>query len=137
MTLHLEDNPSATALRETHSTYIYTFNLRDISPQSSKIRSYSHLGGFSCEDSDPEFRRLMQMDCDHAEIAFRTRSEAPLIDEEAHTTFAKLQGKDHESRGKSKEAVAFFEVDDVEYAGRLAKGLRHAVELCGGKPEPF
>ena len=26
--------------------------------------------------------------------------------------------------------MAFFELDDVEYAGRFAKALRHAVELC-------
>jgi hypothetical protein len=34
-------------------------------------------------------------------------------------------------------AHGWFFVDDVEYAARFAKAFRHAVELCGGKPEPF
>jgi hypothetical protein len=134
MTLHIEENPAGHVVYGSSS---YSFNLRDINPQSIKISTYSHRGGFRCEDYDSEARQLMQMTCDHAEIVFWTRSEAPLIDEESHTTFAELQGSDHESKGKSKGANAFFEVDDVEYAGRFAKALRHAVELCGGKPEPF
>lgn len=134
MTLHIEENP---ANRAVYGSSSYSFNLRDMNPQSIKISTYSHGGGFRCEDYDSEERQLLQMNCDHAEIVFRTRSEAPLIDEQSHTIFAELQGSDHESKGKSKGAGAFFEVDDVEYADRFAKALRHAVELCGGKPEPF
>lgn len=137
MTLHVEDNPAASAHSEMYSSSSYTFNLRDINPQSVKISTYSHTGGDRCEDYDPELRQIYRMNCDHAEILFSTRSEAPLIDEETHTIYAKLQGSDHESQHKSKGAQGFFEVDDVEYAGHFAKAFGHAVELCGGKPEPF
>ena len=125
MTLLSEENP---ANRTVYGSSSYSFNLRDMNPRSIKISTYSHGGGFRCEDYDSEERQLLQMNCDHAEIVFRTRSEAPLIDEQSHTIFAELQGSDHESKGKSKGAEAYFEVDDVEYAGRFAKALRHAVE---------
>ncbi len=137
MTLHTQQNPAAYAYREVYGSFSSTFNLRDINPQSIKLSTYSHTAGFRCEDYDSELRQIYQMHCDFAEIVFSTRNEAPLIDEETHTIFAKLQGSDHESQHKSKGAQAVFEVDDVEYAGRFAKAFRHAVELCGGKPEPF
>jgi hypothetical protein len=137
MGLRIQDNPYATASRDVWHTSVRTFNLRDINPQSIKVSKYSHRGGLRCDDYNPEEQRRYSMNCDHAVVAFSTHSEAPLIDEESHTTFAKLQGSDHESKGNSKGAGAFFEVDDVEYAGRFAKAFRHAVELCGGKPEAF
>ena len=130
MTLRIEDDPAAEALRDVHSTRSYTFNLRDINPQSIKITPYTRRGGFRC-DTAPE------ADCDHAEITFFTRNEAPLIDEDGHTIFLKLQGSDHESKSKQKGEQGYFEVSEVEYANRFAKAFRHAVELCGGKPEPF
>jgi len=124
MTLHIQDNPSASAYSDVYRSSSYTFNLRDINPQSVKVSTYSHMGGFRCEEYDSELRQIYQMNCDHAEIAFSTQSEAPLIDEGSHTTYAKLQGSDHESKHKSKGSQAFFGVDDVEYAGRFAKALR-------------
>ncbi len=135
MTLRVQDNPYASAHSEMYGAYVYSFDLRDINPQSIKLSTYSHLGGFPCDNYTPE--ELQSMNCDQADIGFSTRSEAPLIAEESHTTFPKLQGLSHESNSKSKAARAFFGVDDVEYAGRFAKALRHAVELCGGRPEPF
>jgi hypothetical protein len=68
---------------------------------------------------------------------FATRSEAPLIDEDSNTVNLKPQGSDRETNHKSKGVRAFFEVDEVEYAKRFAKAFRRAVELCGGKPDPF
>jgi hypothetical protein len=137
MTLNVQDNPSASANREVHHTFVSTFNLRDINPQSIKLSTRSHTGGFLCEGYKPEEQQLYKMDCDHAEITFSTHSEAPLIDEQPHTVFAELKGGDHESRGRSKGAQGFFDVDDVEYAGRFARAFRRIVEFCGGKPEAF
>jgi hypothetical protein len=137
MTLHVEDNPYASAHSEVYGTHEYTFNLCDINPRSVKLTTYSHLGGFPCEGYKPEELERTNMNCDHAEITFSTRTEAPLIDVETHATFPKLQGKDHTSSGKSKDTGAFFEVDDVEYATRLTNAFRRAVELCGGKASAF
>ena len=128
MTLRIQDDPAAD--REVQSTRSYTFSLSDINPQSIKITSYTHTGGIRC-DWDPE------ANCDHAEIVFFTHNEAPLIDEDWDTIFVKLQGSDHESRKKQKGNEAYFEVAEVAYANRFAKAFRHAVELCGGKPDPF
>jgi hypothetical protein len=137
MTLHVQDNPAASAHREMYGAFVSAFNLGDVNPQSIKISTYSHSGGFRCEEAKPEDQQPYKMNCDHAEITFATRSEAPLIDEESHTTYPNLQGTDHETKGKSRASRGFFEVDDVEYAGRFAKAFRHAVELRGGKPEAF
>ena len=130
MTLRIEDDPNAAALSAVQSIRSYTFNLRDINPQSIKTTAFTHIGGFRCDEAPDR-------DCDHAEIVFFTRNEAALIDEDWHTIFPKLAGSDHETRHKQKGKEAYFEVSEVEYANRLAKAFRHAVELCGGKPEPF
>jgi hypothetical protein len=134
MTLHFEDNRAAEASKTIYSSHSYSFNLRDINPQSIKMSTYSHLGGFECErfGLDP-----VRDDCDHAEIAFTTRLEAPLIDEDWDIIHSELQGSDHENKSTSKGKNGHFEVDDVEYAKRLMRAFRHAVELCGGNPEPF
>ena len=129
MTLRTDD-PAADALSEMQTRTTRSFNLRDINPQSIKMSTFTHLGGFRC-DMFPE------AECDHAEIVFFTHNEAPLIDEDRDTVYLKLQGSDHELRDRIKAKEAYFEVDGVEYARRLAKAFRHAVELCGGKPEPF
>jgi hypothetical protein len=133
MTLHFEDNRADATHRDIHSSSSSSFNLHDINPQSIKLSTYSHTGGFRCEGHPLR----EQMDCDHAEIVFSTHSEAPLIDDETDTIYEKLQGSDHENKHSSKSNHGHFQVDDVEYAGRLAEAFRHAVELCGGKPEPF
>src|SRR6202011_1381383 len=109
ITLHIEENPYASAHREMNGTFVSTFNLRDINSQSIKVSTFSHRGGLRCDDYKPEEQQLYEMNCDHAEITFSTRSEAPLINEESHITFEKLQGSDHESKSKSKGARAYFE----------------------------
>jgi hypothetical protein len=88
MGLHIQGDPYAVASREAWHASVRTFNLRDINPQSIKVSTYSHRGGLRCDDYDPEERQRYSMNCDHAVIAFSTHSEAPLIDEESHTTFA-------------------------------------------------
>jgi len=52
-------------------------------------------------------------------------------------TFTKLTGKDHELKTVSKTNKCWLIVDDVSYAERLAKALKHAVDLCGGKASKF
>jgi hypothetical protein len=88
------------------------------------MNTLSHIGGSVCETFDPDYRA--NLNCDHAEIVATTRLEAPLVDESWSET-------NHTSKGKE----VFFLVDDVEYGKRFMKAFRHAVEFCGGKPEPF
>jgi hypothetical protein len=133
--LRIEDSPQDTAHQSVQGSYLYSFNLRDINPQSIKLNTYSHMGDFRCEDYKPD--ELGNMRCDHARIAFSTHTEAPLINVETHAVYPGLQGKDHTSYSKKKDTSAFFNVDDVQYAPRFAKAFRHAVELCGGKASPF
>jgi hypothetical protein len=121
---------------ETPSVSTYKFNLRDIDPDSIEVKSYdSHADGFSC--ADPEQVKVWQLNCDSAEIVFLTRNSAPAINEDSVTTFTNLTGSDHESRGVSKTNHGWLLVDEVPYAQRLAKALKHAVELCGGKKSIF
>ena len=77
------------------------------------------------------------LDCDSAELVFLTRNGATVINEETVETFTKLTGKDHELRDVSKTNKTLLLADDVRYAQRLVKALRHAVELCGGKRSKF
>jgi hypothetical protein len=41
------------------------------------------------------------------------------------------------SKVKSSQSNEFIYMDSEESVNRLAKGLSHAIELCGGKPAPF
>lgn len=132
MSLHVEDDPSAPLYKQMYSSTTYTFNLRDIDPNSIKTWQLdSQHGGLSC-NLDPN-----GMTCDLENMEFQTRNKAPLIDEASHTVFPKLQGRDHEADRKTKTFVAVFFFNDVEYASRFVKAFRHAVTLCGGKPSPF
>ena len=137
MKLRFEDDPASTVLQELVSSWSSSFNLNDINPESIKLNTYSREGGFRCEDYDAELRDAYKMDCDHAEISFKTRAEAPLIEEDWHRIFPKLSGAEHDLYSKNKATGADFEVDDVEYAQRFMKAFRHAVELCGGKGNGF
>jgi len=135
ITLRVEDDRASLAHNDVYGTTNYAFELKDIDPQSVKITTLSHEGGFECDNYQGVLREYVN--CDHAEIAFSTRLAAPLIDEDRHTVFAKLTGADHESNFKSKGTSGFFGVDDIEYAGRLANAFAHAVQLAGGRSLPF
>jgi hypothetical protein len=115
---------------------IDVFDLRDVNPQSIKTNLTSSDLEPSCvvvkTDSDPTTKV-----CERAYIAFDTHSKAAIIDEQNHTIYTNLKGSDHDSRSSRKETSGYFWVDDIEYADRFAKAFRHAVELCGGRPEPF
>jgi hypothetical protein len=121
---------------ELPSVTTYKFNLRDIDPNSITIKTYDmHKDVFSC--ADPEQVKLFDLDCDNAEIEFLTRNGATAINEDRVATFTKLTGSDHESRSASKTNKGWWLVDDVPYSQRLAKALKHAVELCGGQSSRF
>lgn len=121
---------------ETPSVMTYKFNLRDIDPDSIKIKTYDlHKDVFSC--ADPEQVKLFDLNCDNAEIEFLTRNGATSISEGMVRTFTNLTGSDHESRNVSKTNKGWWVVDDVPYSQRLSKALKHAVELCGGQASRF
>ena len=121
---------------EVPSVTTYKLNLRDIDPDSIEIKTLDpHKDVFSC--ADPEQVKLYDLNCDAAEIQFLTRNGSAAINEDSVTTFPKLTGSEHELRGVSKTNEGFLIVDDVPYAQRLAKALKHAVELCGGKRSKF
>jgi hypothetical protein len=133
--IHNETMPVG-IMKDTFGSTTYTFNLRDIDPDSIKIRVYDFhkdIGG--CDD--PNEVNLFQLNCSNAEVEFSTRDGATSVEEDSHTTFAKLEGAEHESESASKTTWAWFDVDDAGYARRFAKALRHAVELCGGKTSKF
>jgi len=122
--------------RETPSIHKYKVNLCDIDPDSIKIKAYDlHKDVFSC--ADPDQVKLYELNCDNAEIELLTRNGATTISEDGVKTFTNLTGKDHELRTTSQTNKCWLIVDDVSYAQRLAKALKHAVELCGGKPSKF
>jgi hypothetical protein len=132
ITLNKQEDPDSPLYSDVYSSRVYIFNLRDIDPSSVKILPLdSQHSGLYCA-IDPA-----HMVCDSAKIEFQTRNQTPLIDEESHTIFSKLQGSDHESKNKTKTFVAVFYVDERAYADRFAKALRHAIELCGGNPSAF
>jgi hypothetical protein len=122
---------------ETPSTSRYTINLCDIDPGSIKIKTYDLHGKDVFDCSDPEQVKLYELNCLNAEIEFQTRNGATAISEERVKTFTKLTGASHEFRTSSKTNKCWLIVDDVNYAQRLAKALKHAVELCGGKVSKF
>jgi hypothetical protein len=117
------------------SVTTYTFNLCDIDPNSITIKTYDLHHAWDC--SDPEAVKANELTCDSAEVFFATINDTGTINEEKVTTFTKLTGADHESRTTYKASKCWFIVNDVSYAQRFAKALKHAVELCGGKASKF
>ena len=122
---------------DTPSTYKYTINLCDIDPESIKIKTYDLHSKDVFDCADPEQVKLYELNCQNAEITFLTRNGATAISDEGVKTFTTLPGKDHELKTASKTNNGWLIVDDVPYAQRLAKALKHAVALCGGKPSKF
>lgn len=121
---------------ETPSVQTDQFSLGDIDPNSIRVKTYDlRKDVFSC--ADPEEVKLYQLNCDSAEIEFRTRNGLATISENTTTTYTRLTGKDHELRKISKANKAWLIVNDVPYAVRLAKAFKHAVKLCGGQPSKF
>lgn len=127
----IKENPSAELGKDMLSDDTISFNLGDLNPASIKVSPRTHYGGIACADYLPDEI------CDWAEITVKTHNEAPLVQVNTHLIFPKLTGKDHDVFSPTKDSGTYFEVEDVEYAQQFAKALRHAIELCGGKPESF
>jgi hypothetical protein len=81
--------------------------------------------------------RRLELNCDNAEIELLARNGSTAFSEERVDTFTKLTGADHELKTASKTNKCWLIVNNVNYAQRLAKALKHAVELCGGKASKF
>lgn len=64
-------------------------------------------------------------------------AERAKIHDDGVTIYAELTGKDHEAQRHEHKSKGWFSVDDLAYAERLEKAIRHAVELCGGKTSKF
>jgi hypothetical protein len=105
----------------------YTLTLCDIDPVSIKVTTFDRreisLTDTSC--ADPKLVTLLHLNCDSADIGFLTTDGAHVIKEDRMGDPPKPTNK------------AGLLVDDVAYAQRLAKALKRAVELCGGKPSNF
>jgi hypothetical protein len=56
------------------------------------VRVGSHLGDFPCEVDANGQKSITAVNCDHAEIDFKTTNEAGLISEDWHSVFVKLAG---------------------------------------------
>jgi hypothetical protein len=99
----------------------HVINLKDADINSIKlIKIHIYDGGADqCDD-------IIGDVCNSARLYFETINQAPLVtvifNDELYTK------KGHEVE---------FIIDDVAYAARLAKALRRAIELCGGKASPF
>jgi hypothetical protein len=129
-------NPAVGAFRNISTETTYKFSLCDIDPNSIKITTYDlHKAGSNCADLNEV--QLYNLSCDNAELEFLTRNGVAAVAEESVSTFLNLTGRDHENRTTSKANKAWLIVDDVPYARRLEKALKHAVELCGGKASKF
>lgn len=130
--LHIEDDPSGQVNTEMVGTTILRFNLRDIDPESVAVKTFSHYGGFDCGEYTADEISSMNMRCDFAELNASTRNAEPLVQEEHHTIFPKLTGKDHESSDRRMGTKVFFGIDDPEYATKFAGVFRDTVKRCGG-----
>lgn len=132
ITLRTNDDPTTPLYRELYSSYVYSFNLKDIDPNSIRLSFFDpQLGGLSCD------WELPGMVCSIAEMELETRNQLPLMEEDFHLVYPKLSGNEHDVRRTDKTFVAAFFIDDAKYAERFAKAFRHAIELCGGKASPF
>jgi len=125
---------------DDHPVATYTLSLCDIDPVSIHLTIFdarnSVAAGPTC--ADPESVTIYHLNCDSAGIDFLTTDGAPVI------TMEEIGINDEEfgwvmlpEKRTSKTNRVGLVVDDVAYAQRLAKALKRAVELCGGKPSNF
>jgi hypothetical protein len=77
--IEVKDNPSSVVHSDLISTYHYSVNLRDIDPESVKVKTFTHFGGFGCEGLTPEYIASMNATCDYAEMEAKTRNARPVV----------------------------------------------------------
>jgi hypothetical protein len=130
--LHIDDDPAGSVNNEVLHSMILKFNLRDIDPDSVKVKTFSHYGGMRCEDYTPEQIESIHLNCDYAEMTAFTRNAKPLVQEESRTTFLTLIGEQHETSSSDKGTEVFLGINDPEYAKKFAGVFQDAVKRCGG-----
>jgi hypothetical protein len=138
MMIKIKDDPNlpAPSRREMHGESIEKFDLRDIDPGTVRVKLYSHYGGFDCSKYSVSEQNMVLGGCDHAEMVASTRNGSPLIEEESHTAYEKLNGKDHDAYWKTKKAGIYFGFNNSEYANQFARVFQDVVSLCGGTRGP-
>ena len=105
-------------------TFDITFSLADINPQKIKVWESGSLKGIGI-------------------VGFETTNRRGVISVTNHVKeYGVNNGDKYEVVKKESQINVFknehsFGVRDLETAERIAKALRHAVNLCGGKKEPF
>jgi hypothetical protein len=131
VTLRIEESPYSEIGQSVYGEDTYAFRLRDVDPQSIEVAPPND-GLLVCDMDLPSHRP-----CNYTDIDFGTRVAAPLIEATWHQIYPDLKGPDHFHDSRQKVTTAYFLVEGVDYANRLAKAFRHAVELAGGKPLGF
>ncbi len=130
--LHIDDDPAGSANSELLNSLILRFSLRDIDPDSVKVKTYSHYGGFSCENYTPEQFETIPLNCDYAEMTAFSRNAKPLVQEDGHTIYRKLTGQQNETSTSHKGTEVFIGIDNPDYAKKFAGVFKDAVVRCGG-----
>ena len=149
--------------RQLSYTETDTFNLKDIDPNTIKIRN-------SCEPHDTTQEKQTEDNCEDEAgliMEFETRNEHPLIYRETvissgNSAFGNWRVKNDPERAKFAKDIcrtepnnlAYCEVKELKtepynltsdhlafhspaYTKRFVKAFKHAVELCGGKASTF
>ena len=70
--IDIKENPSAIN-NDVISSFRYVVNLGDIDPETVKVKTYTHFGGFGCESLSSEELESMGTSCDWAEMEAVTR----------------------------------------------------------------
>jgi hypothetical protein len=109
---------------------LHKLNLRDIDPESVKLRLLDSQALFSsdCNASQP----TKQVNCDLGMIDFSTRNGDPAI-----SVDQRLGNVSPDSPWMVSKTRGWLRADDVPYAKKLTLAFRHAAELCGGTPSKF
>ena len=123
--IDVKDNPSVVH-SDMMSTNHFSFNLRDVDPESVKVMTFTHENGIGCDIAGPDAI------CDWAEMDATTRNSRPAVMCQTHSVFPKLTGKDHDNSYTSKWNHVYLGFDDPEYAKKFAGVFQDAVKRCGG-----
>lgn len=128
----MNDDPASSTSSVMLTSMVLKVNLRDIDPDSVKLRTFSHYGGFNCADYTPEQIQTIPLNCDYSDMRASTRNARPAVQEEIHTIYPNLTGEEHEITSNSKGPEGFLGFDDPEYAKTFAGVFQDAVKRCGG-----
>jgi hypothetical protein len=118
--------------REDGSVYeddtVFIFNLNDIDPKSVSV---THVPGVLGPETGIMFETKNELPNIACKTVIKTKGE------DYGKTMREADGKDRCNWGMASSSYVGFDFQSISYAKRFARALRHAVELCGGKPSPF